>query len=150
VKHAVAGDSYGEGVRRARAADRAGGSGGADPAGDFGVGGRLAGGDAADDLPDPLLEGGASHVERQVQAARGGLDESDHLRQVRLETALVPDEEQPRKEHPELFCDLVRVIADQDRHHALCGARDQDRPERRCPRAETDFFSRTMGAGGHR
>jgi len=60
VEDAVAGDDDGDGVAGVGEADGAGGAGRSEKAGEFAVGGGASEGDAAEFVPDAVLEGGAA------------------------------------------------------------------------------------------
>jgi len=65
--HAVARNGDRQFVRRTSAGDCAHRLGSPDPLRELGIGDRRTGGDFPKRLPDPLLEGGAADVERQIK-----------------------------------------------------------------------------------
>src|SRR6476469_7245925 len=65
----IGGASLGDGPRRL---------GRADPARDVGVGDRLTDWDFLQRLPNPLLEGGASDIQRKVESQARRLDETNN------------------------------------------------------------------------
>src|SRR5205823_6995100 len=78
-------------VRRARARHRADGLRRADTLRQLRIGRGAPGGDLAQCLPDALLECRAAHVQRQVEAQPGRLDEADDLRDESLELPVAAD-----------------------------------------------------------
>src|SRR5207245_5327117 len=105
----------------------------ADARGDLRIRRRGAGGDLAQRLPHALLERGAAHVQRQVEAERGRLDEADHLRDQPLEVAVTADQPRLGKSVLELTRQRVRIVAEQDRADAALGGghEDEDRKSTR-------------------
>src|SRR5262249_39306588 len=88
---AVAGNSHRYCVGAAGLGHGAHSPGLADTASDLGIARCLADRDLAQHLPDALLEGRATHVERQVEADPRRLYEADHPGNELLEFAIIAD-----------------------------------------------------------
>jgi len=64
----------------------------ADPAGDLGIGNGLTDRDLLKRLPNPLLERGATHIERQIETEIRCLDKADDTRHQGFILAVGPDQ----------------------------------------------------------
>src|SRR5215470_3212183 len=90
-----------------------------DASSDFRVGNRLADGNLLERLPYTLLEGGAAHVERKVEADPRGLNETDNPRDQGLIVTIGANETRFRKVVLEIADEFVRIVPEQDRGDAL-------------------------------
>ena len=106
----------------------------------------MPGRDLAQRLPDALLEGGAAHVERQVEAERRRLDEAHDLGDQLLEIGIAADQLRAREAVLEIAHKRVRIVAQQDGADALVALRHQDRAERALADGEADLGVRAAGA----
>ena len=102
----------------------------ADAFGDVGVGDGGAHRDLAQRLPDAALEGGAAHVQRQVQAHRGVLDETDHRRHPLLEFLVGADQPGRLEAVLQVAHQLFGILVQRDFADAGVAGRHQQRAER--------------------
>ena len=102
----------------------------------------LPGGNLAQRLPDALLERGAAHVQRQIQAEPRRLDQADHLRHELFEAAVAADQLGARESILQIARQRVRIVAEQDRADAPLAGCDQDRTERAFADREPDLACR--------
>src|SRR5690606_21220221 len=135
---AVAGDGDGELVGGAGAGDRAYRARLADAPRDLRVGRLAAGRDLAQRAPHPFLEGGAAHVQRQVEADARRFDEADHGGDHALVVRVAAHQFGLGEAVLQVARERIRIVAEQDRAHALVAAGDQDRAERALSDRESD------------
>ncbi len=128
--HAMARDRHRKPVGAAGQRDGAHRGGGADGAGDVGIGRGRAQRDRPERRPDPLLEGGAADIEGQVETASRDLDEADHLRDPFGEGGIARRQRGTGKTLPELLRQRFGLVAEQDRTDSPLARRDENRPER--------------------
>src|ERR1044072_5902562 len=76
-------------------------------------------------LPDPLLKGGAAHMEREPQSALGLLDESDNHRDHAIEGRVAGHELGARKSILQITHESVGIITEQDGAHTFVRRRHQ-------------------------
>ena len=106
----------------------------------FPVARRRARRNLAQRLPDALLEGGAAHIERQVEPQPRRFDETrPPARPVRSNSASPPISMARGKRILQVSHQRVGIVAQQDRANArsLCG--HQDRPQRALADGEADL-----------
>src|SRR3954467_7207419 len=113
----MTGDCHGDWIRGNRSGDGADGFGFADAGGNFGIGGGGAGGDFAEGLPNALLEGGATNVQRELASGARLFDETDDLRHEAFEISIAADQIRLAKTALQISGEFVRVITDQDGAH---------------------------------
>src|SRR6478672_268013 len=92
-----------------------------------------------------MLKGGASDIQRQVQAFGGILDETDHLGGELLEGLVAADEARARKLAFQIAQKSLRIVAEQDGRDALVAGRDQDWSERAFADGEAHLPASTAG-----
>src|SRR5271167_3447342 len=105
---------------------------------DFGVGHGFARWNAAEDLPDPLLERGSPNVERQAESALWLFDETDNLRHDRLEVFVPASEFRLRKAIPQRFGERLGRIAQLNCANPLRRGGHKDAAERALRDCEED------------
>src|SRR5471030_2548445 len=83
--------------------------------GNLGVTGRFPCGDFTQCLPDTFLEGGAAHVQRQVQANGWRFDETDDLCDQQLEVLITTNKVRFTEHILEVTHQRIRIIAKKNR-----------------------------------
>src|SRR5688500_3142103 len=89
-------------------------------------------------LAQALATARAAHVERQVQTARGLIDEADHFGHPALERCIRSDQLGLGEDLLQVVDQPLRVVAELDCAEALLRRRDQNAAERAFPDAEAD------------
>src|SRR4051812_36292633 len=79
----------------------------------------LADRDLLQGLPNPLLEGGATHIERQVKSQSGRFDKADDARHQGFVVAIATNQASLGKAVLKISDEFVRVVAEQDGRDAL-------------------------------
>jgi hypothetical protein len=97
-------------------------------------------------VPDPLLEGGAADVERQVEADAGRFDESHDPGHQLLEGGVSADQGGAGKPVLEVAHQGVRIVAHEDGADAAPAAGDEDGAQRALADREPDLRVRAAGA----
>ena len=123
-----------------------------DAFGDFGVAHRLAGRNAAQRLPDPLLERRATDVQRQIEADAGCLDETDDHRYPLLELGITADELRVGKPVLQLASQCLWIVAQRDGADTAIALCDQDGTQGALSDGEPNVDvgpARTEAAGRH-
>lgn len=143
---AVAGDGDCQGVGRAGTGDRADCGGQADLSGDLRVTRCCARRDFLKSLPNLLLEGGASDVEREVDLTLWRFDQADDLGHELVIGSVRPDELSLRKALLEIGCEFVRIVAERDGADAFFRRRDEDRSKRALSDRKANGLPFAMGA----
>ena len=110
----------------------------ADALRDLRVGHSRTGRDLAQRLPDALLEGGAAHIERQIETEGRRFDEADHLGHPLLEAFVPADQRRLGKAVLEFAHQRLGSVAEQDGADALAGGGDEDGAERAFADGEAD------------
>jgi hypothetical protein len=142
----VAGDRNRDVVCGASAGHGANGFWRAYPARDFGIGHGLPHRDGLQSLPHTSLKRRAAHVKRKVQTYLRRLDEADDADDHGLIVLVTADQPRLRKTILKIAYKFVRIVADQDRRHALVAGRYQYGSQRGLSDGETDVFIRPSGA----
>ncbi len=122
----MTGDGDGERIGGAGLGDRADRFGRADLLSDLGVAGRAAGLDVAERGPDPLLEGRAPHVERQVEAGGGLLHQGHDPGHGRIELWITAHQLGAGEAVLQVADQHVWIVAHQDGADPLWRRRRQD------------------------
>ena len=125
----MAGNRYRQAVRATGLSHRANGFWRADLPGDIGVAGRAADGNVPQGLPDPLLKRRATHVQRQVQAQRRGLDETHNPGDQLLEVLIGTDQIGPPELVLQIADQLLRIVPQQNGANPAFTLRHQNRAQ---------------------
>src|SRR5262245_28337491 len=145
--HAMARHCQGCGVCRTGLGHGPGGLRQADTRGNFGIAGRRADRDVAQGLPYTLLERSTAQIERQVEALRRRIDESDDLRDEMLEFQRAFDNGASWKAAPQLRGEIRTIIAKEDGAHALSTSCHENGTDQAFPEGKTDY---PIGVAGDR
>src|SRR5215470_15025257 len=97
-------------------------------------------------LPDPLLEGGSTDIERKVEAECRRLDKSDHFRHEPFKIGIAADEIGFGKLVLQLAYKRVRVVPQKNCADATAALSYEDRAERTFAHGEADVSSFAAGA----
>ncbi len=135
---AMTGDEDGEFIGGAGPGDGADGLGQADALGNLGVAGGLAEGNFGECPPHALLEGGATDVERKLEAEARIFDQADDLGDEFFEFAVRANEVSLGKTILEIAGEFVGIITEENGADTLVGRGDKDGAERGLPDGEAD------------
>ena len=139
---AVAGNNDGDGIGGAGASHGADGPGIADAASNFGIGARLAAGNAPELFPNAALEGGAANVERDFAALGAGAEARDHSAGPGADAAGIFAEIGVREIVSQLAEEQGIGLAEHYGAHAARGGADQQAAQRRIHDGVADFETR--------
>src|SRR5258708_9932347 len=146
----MAGDGYGKGVGTTGLGDCPNRSRMTDFSGQVGVADGRADGYFSQRFPDALWKGGAAHVEREVEADLGRLDETDNFGDPALECVVAADQVRFGKSVLELLHQGVRIVGKGDGADAFFRGRDKDGTERAFAHGEAEGFVFASVAEGRR
>src|SRR5258708_23972096 len=93
---------------------------------DLRVGDGLTNRDVLERLPHTPLEGGAAHIERQIEAEGRSFDEADDTRYKRFVVPVGSDQAGSGETILELAHQFFRVVAKKDRGNTFLARRDED------------------------
>jgi hypothetical protein len=146
----VAGNRHRQRIGGAGPRDRTHRLGRTDAPGDLRVTDGLPRRHIAQRLPDALLKGCSTHIQRQIQALLRHFHQTDHLGHQLLKPGVPANQHGLREPVLHIAHQRIRIVSQQDGADAPCAGRHQDRPQGTLAHRKTDGNLLPSGTVGGR